>query len=324
MFRTELLFQPNNYKFGIYNEVLTIGSCFAERIGEKLEQNKFKVKRNPFGTIFNPVALAYILEKAILEKEVEEYTFLFNQNRWYNYLYHSFISDETQAGLEKHINQVNKELREVISSLDVLIITFGSALSYQLVNTNLAVANCHKMPSYLFTKSFLSIGNIQSSIESIYKLIARIRPDIKIILTVSPVRHIKETLITNSISKSILRVAAHQLTESNSSIVYFPAYEIMMDDLRDYRFYNADMIHPNEVAEQYIWNKFVTTFFDKKTINFLEEWESIQKSIKHKPFYPSTNSHQDFIQKLISKIKLVEDKTNLDFSLEIQSLEQQL
>jgi hypothetical protein len=209
-----------------------------------------------------------------------------------------------------------------VQKADWLIITYGTAWVYELLETKEVVANCHKMPQTLFAKSLMTQKKVLDSFETMYGLLKSFNPNIKIIVTVSPVRHLKDTLELNSVSKSVLRVACHTLTEQYHDVLYFPSYEIMMDDLRDYRFYKSDMIHPTKDAEEYIWEKFVERFFDDSLKSFLKKWGEIRTALAHKPFHPTSSSHQKFLHQTLKK--LLELKALVNVDQEVAMLEEQL
>jgi hypothetical protein len=192
-----------------------------------------------------------------------------------------------------------------------LIITFGTAFIYKLKSNNEIVANCHKQPSYNFTKELLTVEEIIVSFELFLNQFKIQNSKLKIILTVSPVRHTKDTLTLNSVSKSILRIACHELSKQFSNVSYFPSYEIMLDDLRDYRFYKEDMIHPTEVAEEYIWNKFSDVFFESETKQLIKEWSSVSMALNHKPFREDSEEYKIFLTETLKKLELLKGKINV-------------
>jgi hypothetical protein len=215
-----------------------------------------------------------------------------------------------------------QEVAAYLASADVLLLTLGTAFVYRLKETGSVVANCHKAPAKLFSKELLSVEEVTAGIVSIYEMLKNIRPRLQVILTLSPVRHIKDGIPENQVSKSVLRVACHEASLRCAQLSYFPAYECMLDDLRDYRFYKKDMIHPSEVAEEYIWGKFVTAYLDEETSMFLKEWESISKALAHKPFQPKSAAHQIFLRK--TRDKLIHLSRLVDVSSELQQVENEM
>ena len=214
--------------------------------------------------------------------------------------------------------EVNQQLQEA----RVLIITTGTAFVYEQKSLQLAVANCHKQAQKDFLRRLSSLEEMHTGFEKFYYALKKHNPAIKIILTVSPVRHIKDSLELNSVSKSLLRLLAHQTCERYPELSYFPSYELQLDDLRDYRFYGRDLLHPSEEAEDYIWEKFISTYFSEESRKFLKEWQGIKRALSHRPFNPASEAHQSFIRKTIKKLE--DFPYQVDVSEEILQLKSQL
>lgn len=322
MFRTELITGPASFKIDHRQKILTIGSCFSQVIGERLAENKFEALVNPFGTVFNPVSIIQLLQASAnndfnaIDAPIE------NRGTWFNYHVHSDFYGNTKEVLSTKVKTVLQNVQLHLQQSDVLIITFGTAFVYRLQATQQIVANCHKVPAQNFTKELLTVEEITKTFEALYQQLKAIRPSLNIILTVSPVRHTKDTLSLNSVSKSTLRLACHALNEAYGNVFYFPAYEIMLDDLRDYRFYKADMIHPTEVAEEYIWNKFSNAYFEEDTKQVLNDWASVSKALQHKPFREDSDEYRKFLTETLKRLQLLKDKINV--RQEIQLLSQKL
>ncbi len=322
MFRTELSVPPSERKINLKNQVFSIGSCFAVHIGEQLQKFKFQTLTNPFGTIFNPISIFDLIEISLKDRSFPGWTFVENQGVHRNYLLHSAISSPNKDQFMKMVESRKKEVSDFLKRTDVILLTFGTAIVYELKTNQQVVANCHKVPANQFEKQFLSVDEIVQGFGEIYSKLTSLNKNLRFILTVSPVRHLKETLQLNGVSKSILRVAAHQLQEEFDNVEYFPSYELIMDDLRDYRFFKEDMLHPNDQAIQYVWDKFSQAYFDEETMGFLKEWEKIINALDHKPFYPGSVEHQKFIAITLGKINKF--KNTIDVSYEIERLNQQL
>ena len=322
MFRTEVSIPASPFTVDHQSGIFTIGSCFSDVMGEKLLRNKFNVLTNPYGIVFNPESIFTLLDESLDKNEFSKGGYIENDKIWRNYYFHSELYGDTREELSKKINIQKLLAHESLLKSQVLTITFGTAYIYRLKSNQEVVSNCHKMPSELFTKELLSAEQITKSFDIFYKNLIRINPELKIILTVSPVRHIKDSIPLNSVSKSILRVACHHIAAGNNNISYFPAYEIMIDDLRDYRFYKEDMIHPTEVAENYIWEKFIETYMKTQSKEFIKEWSGVLKALEHKPFHPESKSHQLFIKETIKKIQSLSE--NIDLGDELKILENQL
>jgi hypothetical protein len=321
-FRTELNIAPSDSKLSLSSQILTIGSCFADVMGARLLANKFKVMVNPFGVIYNPVSVLKLIEAALEKKALPEELHWQHQGLWYHYDLHSEIAATSAVALTNKTRSLVEKVAQFLDSADVLLLTLGTAFVYRLRDTGSIVANCHKAPASLFFKELLTLSEVTRNMVSLGKLLKAIRPHLQIILTLSPVRHIKDGIPENQVSKSILRVACHETALQCPQIAYFPAYEYMLDDLRDYRFYKKDMIHPSEVAEEYIWEKFVAAYLDEEAKVFLKEWESITKALAHKPFHPESEAHQAFLHKIRDKLILV--SRYVDVSSELQQIEKEM
>ncbi len=319
--RTELSLKYEG-KIDLKDPVLTLGSCFAQSIGQKFADNKFHIIINPFGSSYHPLSIHKLLLYTALQEYPQKNTFLENHGVYLNYDFHSMFNNIKEVDLQKIISETIGSLHYQLKNCKALILTYGTSWIYERRDTGETVANCHKMPSGLFTKRLTTVEEINESFRRVYKTILSINPGIRLFLTVSPVRHVKDTLELNNVSKSVLRVACHQLCEEFSEVSYFPAYEIMIDDLRDYRFYKDDLIHPTELAEAYIWQKFSATFFNQKTLNFLREWQEISQALAHRPFHPLGNSHKKFVEETI--VRLEELKSLVDVEREISSMKSQL
>lgn len=302
--------------------VMTVGSCFADSIGKRFSNNKFIISANPFGTLFNPVSIHNVLRYVLHNELPQPSTYLENQGIWSNYEFHSSLSEENKSVLEKKITNIIGTTHHFLKETDTLIITYGTAKVYTLTNTGEAVANCHKMPAGNFTSCILSPEQIAESFNILFEELRRWKPGLRIILTISPVRHIKDTLEMNSLSKSALRWACHAITEHCPGVEYFPAYEMMMDDLRDYRFYDEDMIHPSSVAIDYIWGKFSDTYFDLPTKSLMKQWQEVLTALQHRPFHPKSMVHKTFLNETLRKLE--ELKPLIPVEEEIAHIQSQL
>ncbi|WP_428657895.1 GSCFA domain-containing protein [Runella sp.] len=315
-FRTEVPIKQSAEKITLQTPILTVGSCFAEVIGQKLTENKIPAFINPFGTIFNPISITKLLRQAIHRELPDENLYVENSGVWFHYDFHSSwwaTSKETLTEkLARQLNEVNNRLQKA----SYLILTLGTAYVYRQSATEQVVANCHKVPAKLFQRELLSISTIVEDFKALCSLLQHINPSITIILTVSPVRHTRDTLPLNAVSKSILRVACHELSESLANVQYFPAYELLLDDLRDYRFYKPDLIHPNEMAEEYIFQKFSETYFDDSLNRFVREWQKLKQELTHRPLQPNTIAHQLFLENLLKKLQKMNSAVNVEAEIE--------
>ena len=292
-----------------HSKLISIGSCFAENIGEKFNYFKFQNTVNPFGIIFNPVSLEKIISRCVSKTYFTENDIFFHNDLWHCYEVHSELSNTDKNELLAQLNNLIDVTNKQISEVTHVLITLGTSWVYKLKSTNEIVANCHKVPQKHFTKELLSISQTEVSLQNLVSLIHSVNLNCNFIFTVSPVRHIKDGFTENALSKAHLIAALHKaITLHPSSITYFPSYEIVMDELRDYRFYAEDMLHPNQTAIDYIWEQFATSTIFEESQSLMIEIESIQKSLAHKPFNPNSESHQKFINHLDLKIKTIQNQ----------------
>ncbi len=302
-FRTKIPIKVSENKISHQSNLLLLGSCFAENMGDKFKYHKFSSFTNPFGIIFNPISLEKIITRCINKNYFNEKDIFFHNDLWHCFEIHSSLSKSNKEDFLNSINEIVGLTHEQIKKMSHCIITLGTSWVYRRFYLWEIVANCHKMPQKDFEKILLETDEISKAILTIVFSIQEINPYCELIFTVSPVRHIKDGFVENTTSKSHLITSLQGMINlSNCDAEYFPAYEIMMDELRDYRFYNEDMLHPNKVAIDYIWNRFSDTYFSKETQKINLEIEVIQKGLEHKPFNSQTESHQKFIGKLQDKI----------------------
>ncbi|MDL5045705.1 GSCFA domain-containing protein [Oscillatoria amoena NRMC-F 0135] len=322
MFRTTLTSHRSKHPITLKHRLLTAGSCFAESIGNKLSESKFTCATNPFGVIYNPHSIHKALRYAIHNQVPPDHTYLESQGINLNYDFHSSVGALNPAELKKNLADTIRTTHSFLKNTSWLMITYGTSWVYFRKETGDIVANCHKMPSALFQKELFTQKKLLESFESFYKDLLAFNPDIRIILTVSPVRHLNDSLELNSVSKAILRIGCHTLSEGFNRVHYFPAFELMMDDLRDYRFYKADMIHPSAEAEKYIWEYFAESYFDEPTQKFVTEWRSLLQALQHKPFHTASPAHQQFIKETLKKMESFNSLVNVD--AEVEQLKKQL
>lgn len=284
------------------SQLLLVGSCFVENIGEKLNYFKFRSTQNPYGILFHPQAIENLVAMAIEGKTYSEEAVFFLNERWHCFGAHSDLSDISKDNLLIKLNNGLEQTHQQITISTHIIITLGTAWAYRYKETNNLVANCHKVPQDRFVKELLSVEAISASLERTINLIKSLNPKAVIIFTVSPVRHLKDGFIENQRSKAHLITAVHQILHKEQEVCYFPSYEIMMDELRDYRFYAEDMVHPNGLAIDYIWEKFKEVWISKKAYPVMEQVEAVQKGLSHRPFNPNSIQHQEFLSLLRQKI----------------------
>lgn len=311
-FRTILDVDRSAELISIKNQLLTIGSCFADTIGEQLIQHKFNILKNPFGTTYNPLSIHNQLSYAIHNQLPAQHTFLQNQDVHLNYNFHSTLSALSKTALEKALVEKIGKTHYFLKDVKWLMITYGTAWTFTRKDTGEVVANCHKVPADQFERELCTQKRMLDSFEELHTKLKAFNPRLNIILTVSPVRHLNDTLELNSVSKSVLRLACHTITQQHTDVHYFPAYEILLDDLRDYRFYKSDMIHPSADAEAYIWTKFCQQYVDDKTLTFLEKWKKIRSGLQHKPFHVTSSAHQAFLRGLLAQLNEVSNLVAVD------------
>jgi len=311
-FRTQIPISKTNNPIDYNSKIISIGSCFAENMAEKFDYFKFQNETNPFGIIFNSVSIEKIISRIIKKEFYTEKDIFFYNERWHSYEVHSDLSNSDRQELLETLNKAISETYKNLKEATHIIITYGTSWIYRNTESDQIVANCHKVPQKQFSKELLSVEVIQKSIQNTIDLIQVLNPDINFIFTVSPVRHIKDGFAENQLSKSHLFAGLHQVLKThNSEFIthnYFPSYEIMMDELRDYRFYAEDMLHPNQVAIDYIWHKFSENYISEDSISTMQEVSEIQKSLRHRSFNPDSEQHQKFLAKLQQRISSIQEK----------------
>lgn len=293
-----------------HSKVLLMGSCFVDNIGEKLEYFKFQSQSNPFGILFHPKAIERVITRIAQKQLFTEEDLFRHQERWQSLEVHSTYSDADKHRLLSELNERMVLEHQRLKEVSHLIITLGTAWGYKHLKSQSIVANCHKLPQHHFEKQLSSADEIQGSLQNIIKIFKTINPEASIIFTVSPIRHLKDGFVENQRSKAHLIAAIHQCIETSNipKITYFPSYEIVMDELRDYRFYSEDMIHLTNTAINYIWERFVFTWLSPSTSEVMEKVDKIQNGLSHKPFNPNSEQYLGFKEKLQQKIAYISEK----------------
>ena len=307
-FRTTIQSEPSKNKITHHTPVLFLGSCFTENIGNKMAELKFPALVNPFGVLYNPVSVRQGLEILLDTRDFNESDINFFNEQWFSFYHDTEYSNTDKNKCLDKINTSVNLARKHLRSANYLVVSFGTAWIYHYIKTGRIVSNCHKIPSKEFERRKLGVEDIFVQWAKLLNRIDDFNPDLKIIFTVSPVRHWKDGAVQNQLSKSTLILAIHQLKKLFENVEYFPSYEIMMDDLRDYRFYADDMLHPSNVAIDYIWDKFSQTYFDNKTTDIIKEVDKIIQAKKHRPLNSGTNSHKKFLKNQIEIIKKISEK----------------
>jgi len=295
------------------DKILLMGSCFTENIGAKLHRHLFEVKENPHGILFNPMSVIGALQDYIDNKQYNAAD-LFELNDLFNsWHHHTRFSDITASATLTKINNSISDAHAYLKGADKLVITLGSAWLYCLTDVapsgaGLVVANNHKAPANWFEKKLMDPVELAAQLQKIVTAIQAFNNKIHIIFTISPVRHLREGLIENNRSKSVLIYAVHDVIAKLKRVDYFPAYEYVIDDLRDYRFYAEDLVHPNYAATNYVWDKLVSTYFSEDTQLIMGEVAELQLAKQHKPFNKASIAHQAFLQKSLIKTQALQSK----------------
>ncbi|GGG19207.1 hypothetical protein GCM10011344_19760 [Dokdonia pacifica] len=299
--QTNIPLEPASKQFGYEDQVLLLGSCFAENIGNSLLYHKFQSVVNPHGILFHPLAIERVLQDVYNDSENVEDTVFEIDGIWKSFIAHSRLNSGSKGAMVDKLKEAQEQLTKAIAKASHVFITLGTAWIYQHNETGIAVANCHKVPQKQFVKGLLPIEETTASLKRQCAIIQKINPKASIVFTVSPVRHLKDGFVENMRSKAHLISAVHQACEIKG-VQYFPAYELMMDELRDYRFYATDMLHPSQQAIDYIWERFLEVYAFAKAKTTLKEVQSIQQGLSHRPFNANSEQHQEFLRKLKVRI----------------------
>ncbi|WP_349292950.1 GSCFA domain-containing protein [Zobellia alginiliquefaciens] len=297
--QTQIPLQKAQNQIDYDSRLVLLGSCFSENIGQKFRYYKFRELQNPFGILFHPLAIANLVSRAVLGKVYTEDDVFFFNERWQCYDAHSDLSAVSKDSLLNALNQGIEQTANHLKQATHICITLGTAWVYRHAETDAVVANCHKVPQKQFSKELMRIEEIVASLNSIMASVQSLNPNAQFIFTVSPVRHLKDGFVENQRSKAHLVAAVHEVVSASTlKADYFPSYEIQMDELRDYRFYKEDMVHPNALAVNYIWKKFVEVWLASNTSSTMKKIEKVQKGMLHKPFNENSDQHQKFLMKL--------------------------
>jgi len=300
----------SDIKINHQNYCFLIGSCFSQNIGNQLLKFKFKTIINPYGVMYNPISIGNALTEILENKVYKDMHLTHFGNKWLSLNHHSSFNDKNKGKCLTKINQNISFFNAPLKLSDTLIITFGTAWIYSYPDFGI-VANCHKIPNKNFTKRLLNVGKIVEYYNDLIQKLQQNNPKLQIIFTVSPVRHIKEGLHENNLSKSVLHLAINNIIHQNNCCAYFPAYELLIDELRDYRFYKNDLAHPTDLAISYIWQKFIATYCNENTKKLISKIDKINMALQHKPFDFESKAHQKFIK---TQINLMEEmERGIDF-----------
>lgn len=317
-FRTILPPVRAPFSIAYADRLLLVGSCFTENMGKRLQKHKFQALTNPFGIVYNPVSMARSLGDLLLDQCPFAESDLFeNAGLWHSWEHHGHFSRPDRKETLTAISDAWQIFSAHLKATNRLLLTFGTSDVFTLRSTRQVVANNHKMPGAQFEQRRLSVSETTETVQAVLEKIKKRNPDLQVVLTVSPVRHLRSGLLENQRSKAVLVLACEEICRVLPYAHYFPAYELLMDDLRDYRFYDTDMVHPSEVAEEYVWEFFKKTFFTGETNQLLARVEKIRAAAQHRPFHPNTQQHQAFVQVQLDAIRQMEEEyPGMDFEEE--------
>lgn len=297
------------FRLSPQERILLLGSCFVENIGAKLTEGKFDTDVNPFGTLYNPASIATAIRMLLHPERFTADDLFHHEGVYHSFTHHSRFSSPSAAECLDNINGRLFASAEKIRNTRYMVITLGTAYVYRLKTTGEVVANCHKLPEKMFDRSMLSVEEIVSEWKGLLLSLWEQCPEMKLIFTVSPIRHLKDSAHGNQLSKATLLLSADALQECfPERIAYFPAYEIMMDELRDYRFYADDMLHPSVFAVDYIWQRFTESYLSDEAKTFLKEWSEIWRAINHRPLHPESKAYKDFLSQTLLKMERLRGK----------------
>lgn len=312
-FRYEITPPSFDFKLSYQDKIVTIGSCFSENIGEKFALNGFQTTINPYGTLFNPISIANALLEIISQKKYTVADLQFADGQYFSYQHYSKYKHENAQTLIDKIQYSNESTLLQLASAKALFITLGTSWGFYLKNNRQLVANCHKQPNSLFEQKLIDSSETISVFSNLIPQLQQLNPSLKIIFTISPVRYFALGVFENSIAKANLFNAVYQLTNSLKNVFYFPAYELLIDDLRDYRFYKNDLLHPNQLAIDYIWEKIADSFTDNHTQKYMLYYTAITKLQQHKLISADKNAIAEHIQIIQEKIAAFEKEFNTKY-----------
>ena len=312
---TPVVLSPGFPPFKYEGSTVVLGSCFATHLGHKLAYYKFRSLTNPFGVIFHPAPLATLVERSVAMDYFLEDELFQSQSLWRNFQSHSSLAQPEKQTALALLNERLVQLRDYLEKANHLILTLGSAFLYRHKSSGQGVANCHAVAATTFEKELSNPQEIEECLIKLLDTIWQINPGIRVVLTVSPVRHIRDGLIENQRSKAHLLTAAHRLVDAQKAF-YFPSYELLLDELRDYRFYERDLLHPSAVAVDYIWERFKENWIDPSMYPTMKEVDAIQKGLQHRPLHPDSEAHANFLRQMEARMdRLLREFPFIQFNL---------
>ena len=324
-FRTQVELPEKETEIRHSEQIMLFGSCFAENIGNLLKENKFRCDVNPFGVLYNPLSIANALNQILEGKEYEEEDLFFSGGLWHSWMHHSDFSAPSQEEALALMNFRLAKAKENLAKADWLVMTWGTAYVYIHQEMQKVVGNCHKQPDKTFRRLMLNAEAFVEECRGVLKKCREVNPNLKVLFTVSPIRHANDGMHGNQLSKATLLLAIDEICRTCPNCFYFPSYEIIMDELRDYRFYADDMIHLSSKSVEYIWECFSRCYFSKETQAVMKEWMEIKKAIDHKPFRPDSDAYRAFLSQIVLKIMQMKEKfPYLEVQKEIELCESRL
>lgn len=319
--RTEIEVPAFSPQYGYKHRFAAIGSCFADVVGLRLKEAKFDIRHNPFGNVFNPVSIARMIEAFAKRDPNLLIEPVIRKDIFFSYHLHSDIHTRTEEDFYKIVSDEVDRMHKYLITTDVLLITLGTAIVHEHIEKKILVSNCHKVPASHFNMRLLKQKEIKAALLGITSHFHQLNPSGKVIFSLSPVRHHKDKLTLNSVSKSLLRIGLHKISEAGHA-AYFPAYEIMIDDLRDYRFYAEDLMHPSSQAEEYVWSKFQESFLSVGASALMDEWLQLKKALQHVPMYPESAEYRQFLETTQERLEKLGDE--FDLSTELDELKRKI
>ena len=298
-----------NFDISHQSKMLLLGSCFSENIGAKLVEHKFAVNVNPFGIMYNPLSIYNGIKRLLDEVPFSEKDFIFHNGMYHSFMHHGSFSRINLKEAVENVNHNFNSASDYLKNADFLLITFGTSYVFRWKESGEIVANCHKIPADKFSRERLTVDDIVLQWSNLIQRILLANSNLKIVFTVSPIRHFKDGAHENQLSKATLHLSVDKIKdEFSDNLFYFPAYEIVMDQLRDYRFYTDDMLHPSLLTQNYIWKRFGDTYFSVETEKINAEWKKIVQALSHKPYHSHSEEYQKFIHRTIDELQAFEER----------------
>lgn len=314
-FRTKVEIEAVRDRVDYDSRICMLGSCFAENIGQRLKYYRFRTELNPCGIVYNPMSVANVLKLVLAKYRFTERDLLYNTDKWVSLYHHGCFSAPTKELCLEHINERLGRAADGFEKTDLLLMTFGTAWVYRYKERGMIVANCHRFPAGDFERFCLTPEEIVGVYRPLIRQLREVNPKLRIVFTVSPIRHWKDGAHGNQLSKAVLLLAIDKLVQEFPDVYYFPAYEIVMDELRDYRFYGEDMLHISSLAVEYIWEKFKGTWISPAIEPLMKRVDKLNKSLAHRPFSPESDAYRKFQQQLRQEIETLQQMNqNIDFT----------